>query len=48
MITYLPDGRTFGFNFGDGIGIQRQTKDKAMEDFVILNGKHFKLDQTES
>ena len=45
--TYLPDGRSFALNMGDGIGIQHDnTKDKFYEDFVVVDGKHFKLDQT--
>ena len=35
-------------NLGDGIGVQRTKNDKTMEDFVTINGKHFKLDQTVS
>ena len=46
LIFYLPDGRRFGLNLGDGIGVERATNDKAMEDFVVIDGKHFKLDQT--
>ena len=48
LVFYLPDGRRFGLNFGDGIGVNREKNDKAMEDFVIIEGKHYKLDQTES
>ena len=41
---YLPDKRSFSFNFGDGIGSQYETTEKALEDFVMIDGKHFKLD----
>jgi hypothetical protein len=47
-MTYIQekDGRTIAFalNFGDGIGTEYKTKDKSYEDFVIIEGKHFKLD----
>ena len=44
LVFYLPDGRRFGLNFGDGIGVQREKNDKAMEDFVTIEGKYYKLD----
>jgi hypothetical protein len=44
--TYLPDGRTFGVNFGDGIGHLYTGSDRATEDFMLLNGTHHKLDIT--
>ena len=31
---------------GDGLGTDYQSKDKFTEDFMILNGKHYKLDIT--
>ena len=47
-MTYIKskEGKlqTFAFNFGDGIGTEYRTKDKAYEDFIILDGKHYKLD----
>ncbi len=42
--TQLPDGRTFGLNMGDGVGVQYTGNDRSSEDFVILGGKHLKLD----
>jgi hypothetical protein len=45
--TVLPDGRRFGINLGDGIGSEFNSYDKSTEDFILLDGKHFKLDITE-
>jgi hypothetical protein len=50
VMTYVKEEngrtRTFALNFGDGIGTEYKTKDKSYEDFVIIDGKHYKLDQT--
>ena len=42
--TYLPDGRTFALDLGDGLGEEFTSKQKAYEDFAIIDGKHYKLD----
>jgi len=31
---------------GDGLGVEYDSLDKANEDFVVIDGKHYKLDQT--
>ena len=45
MTTYLSDGKTtFSLNFGDGLGVEYNTDYKSNEDFVMINGTHYKLD----
>ena len=36
----------FAVNLGDGIGVEHNSELKSSEDFLTLNGKIFKLDQT--
>lgn len=43
----LPDGTLFAINVGDGFASEYHTHDKSTEDFVIINGTHYKLDITE-
>ncbi len=43
--TVLADGRTFGIFLGDGIGAEMAEKSSS-EDFLTLDGKVIKLDQT--
>jgi hypothetical protein len=44
MVTYLDDGTVFSLNMGDGLGVENKNKDKAYEDFIMINGTHFKID----
>ena len=44
--TFLENGDSFGFNFGDGIASQITTLDRASEDFAIYQGKACKLGVT--
>ncbi|TNV78057.1 hypothetical protein FGO68_gene7257 [Halteria grandinella] len=48
LTTVLPGtNEIFSLFFGDGIGTHfNKTLDKAMEDFLMINGKHYKLDIT--
>ena len=47
MQTTLPDGTILSFSLADGIGSEYHTNDKATEDFMTVNGKHYKLDVTD-
>jgi len=37
----------FSLNMGDGLGVNYQSSEKVSPDFVNINGKVYKLDQTE-
>lgn len=41
---YTKDGRRIMLNFGDGFGSDHQTLNKASEDYVAIDDKHYKLD----
>jgi len=43
----LPDGKSIGISLSDGIGVHYSSNDRASEDFVQLDGKIYKLDQSE-
>lgn len=45
--TKLPDGTILGIAMQDGIGADHSDDDRATEDFITVNGKAYKLDQTE-
>jgi hypothetical protein len=45
--SVLPDGTTLVLNFGDGIGSEYHSHNKASEDHIALNGTIYKLDVTE-
>lgn len=45
--TVLPDGQSLSISMSDGIGTNYSSNDRASEDFVQLNGKIYKLDQSE-
>ena len=47
IMARLPDGRTVHLNLCDGFSSSFKTLDKANEDFIIVDGKHYKLDVTE-
>ncbi|CDW84455.1 UNKNOWN [Stylonychia lemnae] len=50
MNAYLPEyDMIVAFNFQDGIGSSFNPDDgnKFMEDFVLINGKHYKIDQVQ-
>lgn len=42
----LKDGRTFVLNLGDGFGNNYHSLEKASEDYIVIDGKHYKLDIT--
>jgi hypothetical protein len=49
LLTRLPEtGELFALNLGEGLGTDYKGsgEDKFQEDFMILGGKHYKLDQT--
>ena len=47
LAMYIPGtNRTFALNMGEGLGHEFHTKDKAYEDFAVLDGKLYKLGQT--
>lgn len=53
LTTTLPEsegGETFSLNLADFIGSSTSFKsnDTLSEDFLVLNGKHYKLDQTKA
>ncbi|CDW81735.1 UNKNOWN [Stylonychia lemnae] len=47
IMAKLKDGRTIYINLCDGASSEFKTLDKANEDFIIVDGKHYKLDVTE-
>lgn len=47
IMTTLPDGRTVQMSLGDGIGSEYRSLDKASEDFIVVDGKMYKLDITQ-
>lgn len=47
IMTTLKDGREVHINLGDGIGSEYRSLEKATEDFIIVDGKHYKMDVTE-
>mmetsp|Transcript_5810 Transcript_5810/g.5265 ORF Transcript_5810/g.5265 Transcript_5810/m.5265 type:complete len:102 (+) Transcript_5810:134-439(+) len=44
MQTVLKDGRRFGLSFQDGMGSEFHSHDKATEDFILIEGQHYKMD----
>ena len=46
IMTKLADGRVMSINLSDGFGSQYKSLEKASEDFLILDGKFYKLDVT--
>jgi len=45
--TTLKDGRRVGVSLGDGFGSEYKSLEKASEDFLVIDGKFYKLDVTE-
>ena len=48
MNAYLPEyNTTIAFNLQDGIGSEFNPQDgnKFLEDFIMINNRHYKLDQ---
>ena len=47
MTAVVPEtGETFSAFFGDGLATHIKTADKMYEDFIQVDGKHYKLDVT--
>jgi hypothetical protein len=47
ILHKLPDGRVVVINLSDGLGSKFKSLDKASEDFITIDDKHFKLDVSE-